>query len=87
LADLADDRSELARRWDREHNEHVVRRLLEMMADEFNDLHLRAFRRVVLDEARPAAVAEELGVSVNVVLLARSRILQRLREVAKGLLE
>jgi RNA polymerase sigma-70 factor (ECF subfamily) len=87
LLDLADDRSELARRWDEEHNDHVVRRLLEMLAGEFNDTHLRAFRRVVLEEARPAEAAEELGVSVNVVLLARSRILHRLRELGQGLLE
>ena len=87
LAQLVDDRSELAQRWDQEHNEHVVRRLLELMAGEFSDTHLRAFRRVVLHEVKPALAAEELGVSVNVVLLARSRILQRLREVARGLLD
>jgi RNA polymerase sigma-70 factor (ECF subfamily) len=87
LAQLADDRSELAQLWDKEHNEHVVRRLLELMADEFSAAHVQAFRRVVLDEVKPARVAEELGVSVNVVLLARSRILRRLREVAEGMLE
>jgi RNA polymerase sigma-70 factor (ECF subfamily) len=87
LVELADDRSEQARRWDVEHNEYVVRRLLELMATEFSDRDVRAFRRVVLDEVRPAQVAEELGVSVNVVLLAKSRILQHLRAVGKGLLE
>ena len=84
---MADDRSELAQRWDQEHNLYVVHRLLELMADEFSDTHVSAFRRVVLDEVKPALAAEELGVSVNVVLLAKSRILQRLREVAKGLLD
>ena len=49
----------------------VVRRLLELMADEFSDTHLRAFRRVVLDEVKPAEAVDERGVSVNVVLLAR----------------
>jgi RNA polymerase sigma-70 factor (ECF subfamily) len=87
LSQLADDRSELAQRWDQEHNEHVVARLLEWMAAEFSDTHVRAFRRVVLDEVKPADVAKELGVSVNVVLLAKSRILARLREVGKGLLD
>jgi RNA polymerase sigma factor (sigma-70 family) len=87
LAQLADDHSELAQLWDKEHNEHVVRRLLELMADEFSETHARAFRRVVLDGIKPARAAEELGVSVNVVLLAKSRILQRLRQVAEGMLE
>jgi RNA polymerase sigma-70 factor (ECF subfamily) len=87
LSQLADDRSELAQRWDQEHNEHVVRQLLDMIAVEHNDTHVRAFRRVVLDEVAPAVAAEELGVSVNVVLLARSRILQRLRALGKDLLD
>src|SRR5262245_2596375 len=87
LIDLADDRSELARLWDEEHNAHVIRSLLELIADEFAERDMRAFRRVVLDEARAALVAEELSVSVNVVLLAKSRILKRLREVGKGLLD
>jgi RNA polymerase sigma-70 factor (ECF subfamily) len=86
LAQLADDHTELAQLWDKEHNEHLVHRLLEMMAAEFNETHIRAFRRVILDEIKPAKAAEELGVSVNVVLLARSRILQRLRQVAQGML-
>ncbi len=87
LAHLADDRSELAQRWDREHNEYVVRRLLDLTAREFNGRDVLAFRRVVLDEAKPAQVAEELGVSVNVVLLAKSKILRHLRDAGKGLLD
>jgi RNA polymerase sigma-70 factor (ECF subfamily) len=87
LNQLADDSSELARRWDQEHDEHVVGQLLRLAAGEFNDVDVRAFRQVVLDSVRPAEAAEELGVTVNVVLLAKSRILQRLRVLGKGLLE
>jgi RNA polymerase sigma-70 factor (ECF subfamily) len=87
LAHLADDRSELAQRWDREHNEYVLRQLFEQMAREFSSRDVLAFRRVVLDEVKPAQVAEELGVSVNVVLLAKSKILRHLRDVGKGLLD
>src|SRR5262245_39393728 len=49
---------------------------------------VRAFRRFVLDGVKPAKlVADELGVSVHVVLNAKSRILARRREVGRGLLE
>jgi RNA polymerase sigma-70 factor (ECF subfamily) len=86
LLQLADDRSDLARRCDEEHNAHVVGKLLEWLAEEFSPSHVQAFRRVVIDEVKPAVAAEELGVSVNAVLLARSRILQRLRQEGRGLL-
>jgi hypothetical protein len=38
----------------------------------------------VLDGERAATVAAELGVSVNAVLLAKSRILRRLRQEMQG---
>jgi RNA polymerase sigma-70 factor (ECF subfamily) len=41
----------------------------------------------VLDGAPAAAVAAELGLSVNAVLIAKSRVLHRLREEGRGLLE
>jgi RNA polymerase sigma-70 factor (ECF subfamily) len=87
LAELADDHSELSQRWEQEHNEYVVARLLKLIADEFIDLHVRAFRRHVLDGDSAEETAAELCVNVNVVLLAKSRILARLREVGKGLLD
>lgn len=87
LGQLAAASSELSQRWDQEHDRHVIRRLLELIQDEFQAKTLEAFRRVVFDEVSPAAAAEELGVSVNAVLIARSRVLARLREEAGAFLE
>ena len=87
LAQLADPASDLSRLWDQEHDEHVVRRLLELIETEFAPNTQRAFRRVVFDEVKPAQAAEELGMSVNAVLLAKSRVLSRLRQEARGLLD
>ena len=87
LTQLADDRTELAKRWDQEHNEHVVRQLLEIIAREFTGVEVRAFRCQVFDGVRAADVAAQLNVSLNVVYLAKSRILARLREIGKGLLD
>ena len=46
-----------------------------------------AFQRVARDGRRPADVAAELGISVNAVLLAKSRVLRRLRREIHGLAE
>lgn len=84
---LADPHSELSRQWDREHNAHVVRRLLELIEDEFAPGTLRAFRRLVFDERRASEVAAELGMTVNAVLVAKSKVLNRLRQEADGFLD
>src|SRR5436305_2067412 len=80
LDQLEDPDSGLSRLWDEEHDRHVLRRLLELIEHDFEPATWQAFRRVVLDGLRPAAAAAELGVSVNAVLIAKSRILSRLRE-------
>jgi RNA polymerase sigma-70 factor (ECF subfamily) len=84
---LQDSGSELARAWDREHDEFVARRLLELMEPEFSGPTWHAFRRQVVDGLPAAEVAAELGTSVNAVLLAKSRVLTRLRKEARGLID
>jgi RNA polymerase sigma-70 factor (ECF subfamily) len=86
LAQLEDPDSELGRLWDREHDEFIVRRLMELIEPEFAPSTWKCFRFLVL-EARPAAdVAESLGLSVNAVLIAKSRVLRRLRQEGRGLI-
>jgi RNA polymerase sigma-70 factor (ECF subfamily) len=87
LAQLEDPASDLSRQWDREHDHHVMQRLLELIEPEFTATTWHAFRRVVLDEVKPAQVAAELGMSVNAVLLAKSRVLSRLRWEGRGLID
>lgn len=87
LKQLEDPDSELARRWDAEHDRYVFRCLLDLVGQEFEPATLQAFRRLVLDEAPGAVVAEELGVSVGAVYVARSRVLQRIRREAEGLID
>jgi RNA polymerase sigma-70 factor (ECF subfamily) len=84
---LADSDSDLSRVWDREHDSHVLRRLLELLEAEFEPATLTAFRRTALDGDAPQQVAEELGLSVAAVYIARSRVLRRLREEAEGLID
>jgi RNA polymerase sigma-70 factor (ECF subfamily) len=87
LAQLADPQSELSRRWDEEHDRYVLRRLMDLIAPQFEDSTLAAFRRVAFDGVAPAHVAAELGLSLNAVLLAKSRVLARLRHEAEGLID
>jgi RNA polymerase sigma-70 factor (ECF subfamily) len=86
LEQFADPASELSRLWDHEHDTHVVRRLLEMVRPNFEPTTWQAFRLLVLEERQPDEVAGELGLSVNAILIAKCRILKRLRQESEGLL-
>jgi RNA polymerase sigma-70 factor (ECF subfamily) len=87
LLELEDPESDLSRLWDREHDQHVLRRLLESIEPEFSPATWRAFRQLTLEARPPAEVARELGTTVNAVVLARSRVLRRLRREAHGLID
>jgi len=82
---LEDPGSNLARLWDQQHDQHVARRLMELVQPQFEPKTWQAFRRVVLDGIKAAVVAAELNISVNAVLLAKSRVLSRLRQEMQGL--
>jgi RNA polymerase sigma-70 factor (ECF subfamily) len=85
LDELEDPHSALSQLWDREHDRHVARRLLEMIEGEFEPASWRAFQRVAMEGATPLAAAAELGMSVNAVYLAKYRVLRRLRQEMQGL--
>jgi RNA polymerase sigma-70 factor (ECF subfamily) len=87
LEQLEDPHSALSRLWDEEHDRHVLRRLQALIEPEFSATAWRAFRRTVLGGEQAAVVAADLGTSVNAVLLAKSRVLRRLRQEARGLID
>jgi RNA polymerase sigma-70 factor (ECF subfamily) len=72
LTQLADPTSALSQTWDEEHDRHVTKRLLASIRLEFQPATWRAFERQVQDGQPAADVAEELGLSVNAVLIAKS---------------
>ena len=87
LHQLEDPNSSLSLAWDEEHDRHVVTTLLETIRLEFQPASWRAFEMTVRDDRPAAEVADELGLSVNAVLIAKSRVLKRLRQKAEGLVE
>jgi RNA polymerase sigma-70 factor (ECF subfamily) len=87
LQQIADPDSDLNRQWDEEHDRYVVGCLLDLVEEEFEPTTLRAFRRLALEGASGAEVAKELGLSVAAVYVAKSRVLQRIRQEAEGLID
>jgi RNA polymerase sigma-70 factor (ECF subfamily) len=87
ITEVPNPLEELDQQWEREHDEFVTHRLLELLRPEFTDSTWQAFLRQVMDEAAPADVAAELGVTVNAVLIAKSRVLRRLRDEVRGLVD
>ena len=58
-----------------------------MIEPEFAASTWRAFRRVMVDGAAVEAVAAELGLSSNAIFIAKSRVLSRVRQVIRGLVD
>jgi RNA polymerase sigma-70 factor (ECF subfamily) len=87
LERLSDPHGDLAREWDRDHDKHVLEKLLAVVQSDFSPATWEAFRRFGVEGAAASGVAQELGLSENAVILAKSRVLKRLREEAGDLLE
>jgi RNA polymerase sigma-70 factor, ECF subfamily len=87
LQQVEDPDSDLNRQWDEEHDRYVLNCLLDLVEEEFEPITLKAFRRLALDGASGAEAAEELGMSVAAVYVAKSRVLQRIRREAAGLID
>jgi RNA polymerase sigma-70 factor (ECF subfamily) len=74
-AELSDDR-------------HLLyHRALELLRTEFEERTWTAFWKVVVEDKSPEAVAQEQGLTVNAVYLAKSRVLRRLKEEFSNLIE
>lgn len=70
-----------------EYRSFLVNRALDLMQSEFREVTWRAFWMQTVEGTKAADVAEKLGVPINVVYLAKSRVLGRLREELAGLME
>ena len=86
LDQLADPDNPLSQAWDREHDLHVARKLLEMIEPQFAETTWKAFRRVALDGIAAEEVATD-SASPSMPFSSPSRVLSKLREEAAGLIE
>ena len=62
---MEDSASDLSREWDREHDRHVLTKLLAIVQPDFDAQTWQAFTRFALDSASAAAVARELAISAR----------------------
>ena len=87
LDELESPDSALSRLWDREHDQHVAASLMQRVQGDFDPATWQAFRRHALEGEPAVRVAEALDLSLNSVLLAKSRVLKRLRQEVAGLVD
>jgi RNA polymerase sigma-70 factor (ECF subfamily) len=70
-----------------EYRQYVVSRALALMQAQFQPVTWKACWEFVVNDRPASEVARDLGISVNAVYLAKSRVLRCLREELAGLLE
>ncbi len=87
LEQLEDPRSDACRAWDLEHDQVLVRRLLAVVQPEFPPQTWEIFRLLVLQNQPAADVAQQCRVPRNGVYVAKFRVLARLRQELRGLME
>ena len=87
LNQLSDAGSELTQEWDRQHDRVVVQRLLDLIRVDSDPQLWEAFSLHVVKGEPVSTVTETLGVKPGYVYVAKSRILNRLRELADGLVD
>ena len=87
LSALEDDQSQLTQRWEQEHGRHLLEILLKRVRREFRDQTWQAFSMAAIEGVPTESIAEKLGITVNAVFVAKSKVLRRIREEGAGLLE
>lgn len=73
--------------WQKEYDEFLVARALEVMQAEFEPTSWKACWETTVNGRRAAEVGAELGLSEGAVYVAKSRVLRRLREELQVLLD
>ena len=74
---LEDEKSDLAKAWDEEHDQYLLRGLLQLVSSEFEPVTMTIFNRLVIDGERSEELANELNMTVGAVYSAKSRVLRR----------
>jgi len=73
--------------WDSEHDQYLLGRLLELIKPEFTETTWKAFQLVAVKNVPAADAASRLNITINAVVIAKSRVLRRLRILGKDLID
>jgi len=87
LSQLDDPSSELARQWDEQHDKFVLAQVMASVKGDFQSATWEAFQMYAVRGEPASEVAKKLGLSLNSVLLAKSRVIKRMRAEAAGLVD
>ena len=71
---------DFAEKWESEYRDHLFRWAAEQVRHEVEEGTWLAFWRTAVENRSPADVAEELGIKVGTVYVAKSRVLLRIRD-------
>lgn len=66
---------------------NLPRRALELIRNDFEDRTWQAFFQTAIEKRSPSDVAANLGMSVQAVYKAKSRVLHRIRQELSGLID
>jgi len=80
LLEAQSDSNDQSQRWDLEYQQRLFVWASERIRGSFQDTTWRAFWLTSVDDRDVTSVAEELGISVGAVYVAKSRVLKKLRE-------
>lgn len=87
LDELCDPHSDLTEAWNAEHDDYILRCLLENVLVNVQASTAEIFRAVVIDDRAADEVARERGISIGAVYTAKSRVIRRLKAAAAGLVD
>lgn len=87
LEQLRDPVSEVSRLFNREHDLHLLAKLLLRVSSEFKPQTMSLFRMHVMLARDANDIAQEQGITPHAVYMAKSRIMRRLRQLAPGVIE
>jgi RNA polymerase sigma-70 factor (ECF subfamily) len=87
LGQLEDPGSHLSAQWDLEHDRHVFGKLLAAVRNSCEPATWEAFCLFAIEGLSAAETAVRTGLTENAVMLAKSRLLRRLRQEAAGLID
>ena len=77
----------LAVHWDKEHDQYVLNKLMQLISKDFTETSWRSFHRIVIGSEDPKVVAQSMSLTLNSVMISKSRIMRRLRELGRGMID
>lgn len=87
MQSLEDPKSEMSRKWDLEHDLHVLNYAMVQVRESFTPQSWAAFQGTAVSGRSLRDVAAELGMTENAVCIAKSRVSASIRKLTHGLLK